>query len=99
MSVTNTSASLTTYRRRQLALYGWRQADNYSGGAPVTNKQEQAPSYGYQAAGPMAGVPLNAYIGAQLAGQTNGGVCGCSSSTTLQGYVKQAPALCSNVNP
>ena len=97
MSVTNTSASLSTARRRQLVLYSWRAADQYSYN-PLTQKAEQAPSHGNQGTGPSRGVSLAAHVGAQLVGQTSTG-CGCDGSTTLQGYVKQAPALCNNIHP
>ena len=94
MSVTNTSASLSTYRKRQLANYGWRLADQYSYN-PQTVKAEQAPSHGAQGTGPSNGVKFQAYIGAQLTGQTSGGgACGCVPANTLQGYVKQSPANC-----
>jgi hypothetical protein len=99
MSVTNTSASLSTARRRQLVLYSWRAADQYSYN-PLTKKAEQAPSHGNQGTGPSRGVSLAAYVGAQLVGQTQtGSDCSCGPNTTLQGYVKQAPALCNNINP
>ena len=97
MSVTNTSASLSTARRRQLVLYSWRAADQYSYN-PQTKKTEQSPSHGNQGTGPSRGVSLAAHLGAQLVGQTGAG-CGCDGNTTVQGYVKQAPALCNNVNP
>ena len=96
MSVANTSASLSTARRRQLALYSWRAANQYSYN-PLTQKAEQAPSHGNQGTGPSRGVSLAAHIGAQLVGQTSGS-CACSGRTTLQGYVKQSPALCNNIH-
>jgi len=98
MSVTNTSASLTTHRRRQIALYAWRNADQYSYN-PLTKKAEQAPSQGSQGTGPSRGVALSAFVGAQLVGQTATQPCGCGPNTTYQGYVKQAPATCENINP
>lgn len=100
MGVTNTSASLTTYRRRQIALYAWRNNDQYSYN-PQTRKAEQAPSHGSQGTGPSRGVSLNALVGAQLVGQTASPAdpCGCDSNTTYQGYVKQAPATCVNIHP
>lgn len=92
MSTTNRDASLTTARRRQLALVGWRRADNYgSGGAPTTVKSEQTPSNGNQGVGPSGIVATEVYLGAQLIGQANAG-CNCSSSVTLQGYSKNSPA-------
>lgn len=100
MSVANTSASLTTQRRRQVALFAWRRSDQYSYN-PQTNKTEQAPSHGSQGTGPTRGVSLSAFVGAQLVGQTATAAnpCGCGPNTTYQGYVKQAPALCENIHP
>ena len=89
MSRTNTDASLTTARRRQLALYAWREEDQ----APKT---EQRPSYGFRNTGPTMDVPVSVYVGAQLVGQaatnTTSSTCGCSTSVTLQGDVKASPA-------
>jgi hypothetical protein len=86
MGVTIRDASLTTARRRQLALYTWRSAN------PQSVRPEQADSKGFNGAGPTAEVPLNVYVGAQLIGQSTGGVCACSSAITLQGYDKKSPA-------
>jgi len=96
MPTTFTGASLTIERRRQLALFAWRTADQYSYN-PLTKETEQRPSYGNQNCGPSATVPLNAKIGAQLVGQQAGagnGTCACTTSVLLQGYVKQSPAGC-----
>lgn len=96
MPTTFTGASLSTERRRQLALFTWRNSDQYSYN-PRTKVMEQRPSYGNQNCGFSSTVPLNAKIGAQLVGQQAGagnGTCACTSSVTLQGYVKQSPALC-----
>jgi hypothetical protein len=86
---TNRDASNTTMRRGQLALYTWRQSYNYPAGT-TTVFPEQATNSMNQ--GPTSVVPLNAYVGAQLVGQTNGGNCGCSTAVTLQGYDKKSPA-------
>jgi hypothetical protein len=86
---TNRDASNTTMRRGQLALFGWRQSYNYPA-APTTVWPEQATNSMNQ--GPTSTVPLNAYVGAQLVGQTNGGGCACNTNVTLQGYDKKSPA-------
>jgi hypothetical protein len=96
MPTTFTGASLSTDRRRQLALFAWRSADQYSYN-PQTRVMEQRPSSGNQNTGFSATVPLNAKIGAQLVGQQAGagnGTCACTTAVTLQGYVKQSPANC-----
>ena len=91
MSSTNRDASLTTARRRQLALYSWRLSDGYSQN-PQTNKTEQRPSYGGQQAGSTGDVPVQAYVGAQLVGQAPGasaGTCGfATTGVSLAGYSK-----------
>ena len=84
MSTTIRDASLTTARRRQLALYAYRQVESIGA--------EQAPSMGNRGTGPSAEVPTSVRLGAQLIGQTSQGVCGCSTSTTVQGYDKKSPA-------
>jgi hypothetical protein len=81
---TNRDASNTTVRRGQLALYTWRQSNT------TTVYPEQATNS--MNLGPSASVPAQAYVGAQLVGQTNGGQCGCSTAVTLQGYDKKSPA-------
>jgi hypothetical protein len=95
MPTTVRDASLTTARRRQLALFGWRTADQYSSN-PQTWKREQPPSNGARGVGPSGIIPLNAFLGANLVGQVNqpsGTTCQCSTpnAITLQGYVKQEP--------
>lgn len=93
MPPTVRDASLTTARRRQLALFAWRNADQFSYN-PQSQNSEQAPSNGWRGTGPTRDVPLAAYVGAQLVGQSVqpvNGVCGCSSAVTLQGFVKQEP--------
>jgi len=90
MSIAIRDASLTTARRRQLALYAWRQDDQYPQN-PQSKNAEQAPSHGNRGTGPTSTVPVDAAIGAALVGQTNGGQCGCSGSVLLQGYVKSSP--------
>lgn len=84
MSTTIRDASLTTARRRQLALYAWRQN-------PQNVRPEQDGSK-EQSCGPTSTVAVSAYLGAQLIGQTAGGTCACSPATTLQGYDKKSPA-------
>jgi hypothetical protein len=84
MSTTIRDASLTTARRRQLALYGWRNSQ-----AATSVKREQAFS-GSPAGGPTAEVPLERFVGAQLVGQTAGS-CACSPAVTLAGYSKNSP--------
>lgn len=104
MPTTDFSASLTTARRRNLANYGWRLNDKYSYN-PVTLNPEQAPSHGARGTGPSSEVPLSAKLGAILAGQPNVNVnpgtintttCSssgnCSSTVTLQGFVRNSPA-------
>jgi hypothetical protein len=93
MGVTNRDASLTTARRKQLALYAWRSANQYPQN-PQSVRPEQADSKGFNNTGPTSQVSTNAYIGAQLIGQSTGGVCACSGSVTLQGYDKKSPASC-----
>ena len=90
MGVTNRDASLTTERRRQLALYSWRAANQYPQN-PQSIRPEQATSKGFNNAGPSGEVAPNAYLGAQLIGQTAGGACACSGAVTLQGYDKKSP--------
>ncbi len=89
MPTTIRDASLTTARRKQLALYSWRQNDQYSQN-PQSVRPEQGGSK-EQAGGPTSTVPVNAYLGAQLVGQT-AGACPCSPAVTLQGYDKKSPA-------
>ena len=104
MPTTDFSASLTTARRRQLALYGWRLNDQYSYN-PQSKIAEQAPSSGSRGTGPSSEVPLGAKLGAYLAGQPNVNVnpgtintttcptSGNPSATiTLQGFVRNSPA-------
>jgi hypothetical protein len=91
MGVTNRDASLTTARRRQIALYAWRAANQFPQN-PQSVRPEQAVSHGNNNAGPSATVPLNYQVGAQVIGQSTGGVCACSGSVTLQGYDKKSPA-------
>jgi len=96
MPTTFTGASLSVERRRQLALFAWRAADQYSYN-PQTQIREQRPSNGNRDCGPSASVVLGQRLGGQLIGQQAGagnGTCACSSAVTLQGYVKQSPAMC-----
>ena len=84
MSCSIRDASLTTSRRRQLALYAWRNS------AIVGNPEQTSGNSGQQS-GPSANIPLEAYVGAQLAGQSSIPIttpCGCNSGVTLQGAVK-----------
>ncbi len=89
MSTTNRDASETTRRRGQLALYTWRVENNFTT-TPTGARPEQATNS--MNLGPSSTVPLNAYVGAQLIGQTSGNGCGCTTSVTLQGYDKKSPA-------
>jgi len=91
MGVTNRDASLTTARKRQVALYGWRLGTNYPAN-PTTVKKEQAPSSGAKETGPTGDVPTAAFVGAQVVGQTPG-ACPCGQFT-YQGYDKKSPASC-----
>jgi len=75
-------ASLTTARRRQLALYTWRSNNQ-------TLRAEQRASNGNKGYGFTADVAVAALIGAQLIGQS--GSCACSTAVTLQGYDKKSP--------
>jgi hypothetical protein len=83
MGVTNRDASLTTTRRKQLALYAWRSSNQYS-----QNPQSVYPETSNRSA---ADVNVGAYLGGQLVGQT-AGACPCSPAVTLQGYDKKSPA-------
>lgn len=96
MPTTFTGASLSVERRRQLALFAWRQGDQYSYN-PQTRIAEQRPSMGSQNCGPSGSVVLGQRLGGQLIGQQAGagnGTCACTTAVTLQGYVKQSPAMC-----
>lgn len=86
MPIANRDASLTTARRRQLSLFGWRNNGN------TGVKTEQAPAHGNQGVGSTNDVPVGVKLGAQLAGQS--GVCACLPAISLQGYDKH-PAVCS----
>ena len=88
MSTTIRDASLTTARRRQLALFGWRQIDQYPQN-PQTAKAEQAPSSGNKGTGPSASIPLEVKVGAILVGQS--GSCVCNNNVSLAGYAKVSP--------
>lgn len=97
MASTVRDASLTTARRRQLALYAWRNSNQYSYN-PQTQNSEQAPSHGNRGTGPTGEVPIDASLGARLVGQAfpnrpSGNTCPCATpnAVTLQGYVKQEP--------
>ena len=90
MSTTIRDASLTTARRRQIALYGWRYGVGLYA-APTTVKFEQAQS-NTKGGGPSGDVTLNVRMGAQLMGQTPG-ACPCGNAL-LAGYNKSSPAGC-----
>lgn len=90
MGVTIRDASLTTGRRRQLALYSWRLVNQYPQ-SPQSVRPEQAGSHGFQQTGPTGNVPTQARLGAVLVGQTPGASCPCTG-VTLQGYDKKSPA-------
>jgi len=83
MSTTIRDSSLTTARRRQLALYGYHVADN----ALALPIPEQAPSSGWQGTGPSADVVTAKTLGGFLVGQSSAS-CVCDSSVTLAGYSK-----------
>jgi hypothetical protein len=89
MGVTNRDASLTTRRRGEIALYAWRAANNYPANPPGPRREQTATSMNL---GPSAEIPLKYKEGAQLIGQTNNGVCGCTQNFTYQGYDKKSPA-------
>ncbi len=89
MSTTIRDASLTTARRRQLALYSWRLGDQYPQN-PQSVRPEQAATTAQQT-GPTGDVPTQARLGAALVGQTPGASCPCTG-VTLQGYDKKSPA-------
>jgi hypothetical protein len=89
MPTTNFDASLTTARRRQLSLYGWRKTTNYPDAGLTNIKKEQAYGNGFKDSGPTAEVPLNVKVGAGLVGQS--GACECSTAVTLAGYRKISP--------
>jgi hypothetical protein len=102
MPTTNFDASLTTARRKQLTLYGWRLNDQYSYN-PQTKNAEQAPSAGARGTGPSGQTYTDVIQGGFLTGQTNANAnpgatatCnttgGCSASVTLQGFVRNSPA-------
>ena len=90
MSTTVRDASLTTARRRQIALYGWRHGVGLYAN-PTTVKFEQAQSNS-QGNGPSSEVNLAVIQGAQLQGQTPG-ACPCGPAS-LAGDAKVSPANC-----
>jgi hypothetical protein len=83
MSTTVRDASLTTARRRQIALYGYSVAN----GNLALPGPEQAPSYGNKGTGPSADVVTGITVGGFLVGQSSA-TCVCDSSVTLAGYAK-----------
>ncbi len=83
MSTTVRDSSLTTSRRRQLALYGFHVVDK----ASVNVIPEQAPSSGWRGTGPSADVVTAVTLGGYLVGQSAAS-CVCDSSVTLAGYSK-----------
>ena len=93
MSCSIRDASLTTARRRQLALYAWRKGESYPENPQSLNKEQRA-SYGFRQVGSTGDVPVEAYVGAQLvgqarpvAGQTS---CGCNTNVTLNGDTRNS---------
>ena len=95
MSTTNRDSSLITARRRQLALYTWRSANQYPSNTQSL-RAEQAPCHGWKGTGPSRDVSLAALEGAMLIGQTSNaaqanGTCGCSPTVTLAGFRKISP--------
>lgn len=100
MPTTNLDASLSTYRRRNLALFTWRFADGYPAGPFQSIRPEQASGNGFRQSGPSAFIPLEVKLGAQLTGQLQAQpntTCQCNGLVTLQGYVKNSPATCSGL--
>ena len=95
MSTTIRDASLTTARRRQITLYGWRRSVGLYAN-PTTEKSEQPPSNS-QGNGPSSEVPLSVYVGAQVIGQTAGACPDCAGATTA-GFSKNSPATCNGAN-
>jgi hypothetical protein len=101
MPTTDFSASLTTARRKQLALYGWRLNDQYSYN-PQTKNLEQVASHGARGTGPSGQTYTDVVQGGLLTGQPNNNVnpgvtnsvcptSGCSATITLQGFVRNSP--------
>lgn len=89
MSTTVFDASLSTARRRQLALYTWR-VNNI-----VPGSDKYAPEQPGVQSGPRSSVPVDVTQGARLIGQQigqNHGNCTCGSDVTLAGDVRKAPA-------
>ena len=85
-------ASLTTARRRQLALFTFTQdlAAN-----PSSLHRVQGPPNGAKLSGSSGDVLTNITVGGQLVGQQAGagqGTCGCSSDVLLAGFRKNSPA-------
>ena len=95
MSTTIRDASLTTARRRQITLYGWRRGVGLYAD-PTTVKEEQAYSNS-QGNGPSSDIALSVYIGAQVIGQTPGACPDCAGATTA-GYTKGGDSTCSPAN-
>jgi len=93
MSTTVRDSSLTTARRRQLALYGFRVSDT----ASINAISEQAPSSGWRGTGPSADVVTAVTLGGYLVGQSAAS-CVCDSSVTLAGYSKVGGATAGRNN-
>jgi hypothetical protein len=95
MSTTIRDASLTTARKRQITLYGFRRSVGLYAN-PTTAKSEQAPSNS-QGNGPTSDVNLSVFVGAQVIGQTAGACPDCAGATTA-GFSKNSPATCNQTN-
>lgn len=89
MSTTIRDASLTTLRRRELALYGARQAIQ----STYTTHKEQRPSYGWKGTGVTAEVPQRVNGAEVLIGQYNTN-CACTPRVTTLGFSRISPAVC-----
>ena len=90
MPTTIMDASLTTARRRQFALFGWRNSVGLYA-TPTTVKSEQSPSNA-QGYGASSEVTLNVRVGGYVRAQTPGG-CPCGQAT-YAGFRKNSPATC-----
>ena len=84
MSTTIRDASLTTARRRQLALVGNRRG---LAAYPDTVQKEQSISYGQTST-----VPQGVILGEILVGQQVSGGCACTPAVTLAGFNRNSPA-------
>ena len=87
MGTANRDASVTTTRRKQIALYGYRLSTNYPNGINGFQRPEQPVT-----TGTTGSVPVDAYIGAQVLGaSTLAGACACTASAGTVAFDKKAP--------